>query len=1009
MENKPTQSPVEVLLVEDDSGHAELMRFAFDAHATPTRIAVARSLAEARRMLRESIPDIAIVESQLSDGRGIALLARAGETPRFPVVILTSRRGEREAVDALKAGALDYVVKSESAFAELPHRAESALREWHKIRQQLETEEALRESEERFRNLIEGSIQGILIGKDWTPLFVNQAYADILGYDSPEEILALGSDRELFAPYERERLWSYHQARLRGDPAPTHYEFDAVRKDGSIVSLQNAARIVSWAGESAVQSVVVDISDRKRAEAALQYRAQLEELVTSISASFINLSSPEIDAGIKQALREIGEFAAVDRSYLILFSDHFERLREVYEWSRPDIEPIKSQLKDAPADRLPWVTQRHRCGEIVYLPSVERLSDDKPEKALYRALGIKSLVSIPLVNDGQVLGFLGFDSVRKETFWTEDVVSILTIVGESLANAIARKEFEESLRDSEQRFRDFAEIAADWFWEMGPDLRFTYLSERYQQVVGVPSSAHVGRSYEEIFEDQVEDREKWAQHLEDLKACRAFDVQTSWVRTDSTARVVRQIGRPRFDEHGEFLGYRGVGRDVTEAHRLNAQIAHQASHDALTGLVNRREFERRLERAVSNARHNATQYVLGYIDLDQFKIVNDVAGHAAGDVLLKRVAGLLNDRIRGRDTLARLGGDEFSLLLENCPLEKALQITDSMLSDVRSFRFPWEGRSFEVGISVGLISINVHSGSASRILAQADLACYTAKRLGKNRVHVYRMEDSELAQRQSEIRRISDLRDALANDQFRLYSQPIVALDSAVARPVHYEVLLRLLDSSGKIVMPDAFIPAAERYGLMASIDRWVIRTAFRKLKEALSEGPEPVIAINLSGNSLNDESLLDFVISEFSTSGIPPRRVCFEITETAAINNFERVTELIATLRTSGCRFALDDFGSGVSSFTYLKHLPVDFLKIDGSFVKDMADEPVDRAMVAAIHQVGRIMGIGTIAECADTVAVIDQLRGMGVDYVQGDAVGAALPLEEMLAGLRIERETHH
>jgi len=595
-----------------------------------------------------------------------------------------------------------------------------------------------------------------------------------------------------------------------------------------------------------------------------------------------------------------------------------------------------------------------------------------------------------------VCGFLGFDAVAESHEWNEDAISILTIVGESFANALDRRLADQTLRESELRFKDFADIAADWFWEVGPDLTYTYLSERYQDIMGVAPARHLGLACKAIFADQVDDHDKWAAYLDDLRERRPFDIELAWVRPDSTSRVVRQMGRPRFDARGAFLGYRGVGRDVTDAHRMSAQIAHQASHDALTGLVNRREFGRRLERAVANAQQHASHYVLGYLDLDRFKVVNDVAGHAAGDVLLKRAAGLLAGKIRRRDTLARLGGDEFGLLLENCPLDKALEISDAMLNELGTFRFSWEDQSFDVGVSIGLVSINVSSETPSRVLAHADLACYTAKRLGKNRVHVYRMDDGELARRRTEIRRIGDLREALAKDRFVLYYQPIVPLGPGSDGPARYELLLRMTDEAGKVVLPDVFVPPAERYGLMAPIDRWVVHTAFRDGVALFSLSPGAGLAINLSGNSLNDESLLAFIQGELDASGMPPERVCFEITETAAIHNFEQAARFMATMRELGCRFALDDFGSGLSSFAYLKHLPVDYLKIDGSFVRDMTEDSVDRAMVAAIHEVGRIMGMSTIAECADTDAVIAQLRELGVDYVQGDAVGAAAPLHD-------------
>lgn len=1000
---------ISVLVVEDDISHSELILRAFNRDWPRAHISVSRTLKDARRLVEESTPDIAVVDFLLPDGRGVELLPAHPGGLAYPIIILTAHGGEREAVDSLKAGAMNYVAKSETVFLNIVDVVDMTLREWEQREERVAAERTLRESEKRFRNLIEGSTQGILIGRHWEVLFANQALADIFGYQSSSEVMALESSKELFAPEERERLYSYHQLRLSGETAPTHYEFEGLRRDGTKVSLQNVVRLIHWDGQPAVQSVVIDISDRKRAEEALQQQAELLELIISISSRFINLESAEVDAGIQDALREIGTFSDVDRVYIALFSQANTRVSIAFEWCRDGVPAVASELQDVSAETSPWMVAKHLDGQLVYTPKLDSLpSEAHVGLEGWKALDTKSLVSIPLVSKGEVIGYFGFDTVRGEKFWAENVISILTIVGESFANALVRQRAERALRRSEQRFKDFADIAADWFWEMDADLRFTDLSEPYHEVLGVDPQTHIGLSVQDIFSGLIDDQDVWRSYLEKLHARQSIDVELAWQRSDGLRKIVRHIGRPRYSSSGTFLGYRGVGRDVTEANQMTTQIAHQASHDALTGLVNRREFEGRLIRAVSHAQRHGAQYVLGYIDLDQFKIVNDVAGHAAGDELLKRIAALLNKKIRGRDTLARLGGDEFSLLLENCPLEKALEITDGMLVDIRSYRFPWEGRIFEIGLSIGLLSVNVNAESASRELAKADLACYTAKRLGKNRVHVYRMEDTELEKRQSEVRRIADLRDALANDQFRLYCQPIVSLRGAEALPDHYELLLRMIGSDGEMVMPEVFIPAAERSGLMAAIDRWVIRRTFESATPWLLSEPEIALAINLSGNSLNDESLLDYVLHEFKVNGTPNRQICFEITETVAISNFDRAKGFISRLRSQGCRFTLDDFGSGLSSFTYLKHLPVDYLKIDGSFVSDMADEPVDRAMVAAIHQVGQMMGMKTIAERADTDGAIERLRELGVDFVQGDAVGGAAPLDDLLTAASTKQTLH-
>jgi len=459
---------------------------------------------------------------------------------------------------------------------------------------------------------------------------------------------------------------------------------------------------------------------------------------------------------------------------------------------------------------------------------------------------------------------------------------------------------------------------------------------------------------------------------------------------DDTAAPIR--GRD-----GQVLGAVLVFHDVSENRRLVRQLAHDATHDALTGLINRPEFERRLERALASAQQYGVQHALCYLDLDQFKIVNDTAGHTAGDELLKQINTLLSGMFRERDTLARIGGDEFGLLLENCPLDRAQVIAQTVVSTLREHRFHWEDRSYQIGVSIGLVPITAATQDTTQLLTQADVACYTAKELGRNRVHLYQTEDTETTQRHGDILGAAGLRDALEQGRFRLHYQPIVPLHAPDPRPVRYEVLLRVAyqrgpDETSELVLPAAFIPAAERYGLMNAIDRWVIQTAFRDYAGGIGQTGAR-IAINLSGNSLSDETLLAFIEAQFAAHAFPPERVCFEITETAAIQNLRRALELLAALKRRGSQLALDDFGSGLSSFHYLKTLPVDYLKIDGSFVKDMLDNPSDSALVAAINQMSHTLGIQTIAEYTHSQAIVERLRELGVDYAQGYFFGQPAP----------------
>jgi len=431
-----------------------------------------------------------------------------------------------------------------------------------------------------------------------------------------------------------------------------------------------------------------------------------------------------------------------------------------------------------------------------------------------------------------------------------------------------------------------------------------------------------------------------------------------------------------------------------------SRLSYQAAHDALTGLPNRREFEVRLERALKTARDLNEEHTLCYLDLDQFKIVNDTSGHVAGDELLRQLAALLQARLRDRDTLARLGGDEFGVLLENCNLQQAQPIAELLRQLVKEFRFVWHDKSFAIGVSIGLVPITAESDGLSSLLSYADAACYAAKDRGRNRVHVYQAEDADLVKRQGEMQWVTLITRALEENRMRLYVQPILPLHPHTEADTHYEILLRMLGDDGELVLPMAFIPAAERYSLMPSIDRWVIGavfTAFPALFPHAQDG-KSICTINLSGHSLCDEKFLDFIERQFNINQIPCAAICFEITETAAITNLTEAIRFIHALKAKGCKFSLDDFGSGLSSFTYLKNLPVDYLKIDGAFVKDMEIDPMDRAMVESINHIGHVLGLKTIAEYVESEIILDHLKQIGVDYVQGNWLIEPQPLSTLL-----------
>ncbi len=454
---------------------------------------------------------------------------------------------------------------------------------------------------------------------------------------------------------------------------------------------------------------------------------------------------------------------------------------------------------------------------------------------------------------------------------------------------------------------------------------------------------------------------------------------------------------PVKDPDGVITHFVGVQHEITQQKMLEQQMAYDATHDALTDLVNRREFERRLNKAVASARQHGCHHVLAFIDLDQFKLVNDTAGHAAGDEMLKQIRSLLKSMFKGRDTLARLGGDEFALLLDDCWLERARKICEKLIANLQDIRFCSGGHTFQIGASIGLVAITAETENATQAMSQADVACYAAKERGRNRVRVYHPKGTESARHHTEILRAAALRNAVEEDRLCLYCQPIMPLPSGSPAPGHHEILVRMLDPDGKLVLPGAFIPAAERYGLIGGIDRWVIKMAFREFDERFGHFPGIGISVNVSGQSLNDDSFLEFIHEQFRRYAVPPERVCFEITETAAVHSIDNAREFFAEIRRKGGFLALDDFGSGLSSFGYLKTLPVDYLKIDGRFVSNMMENSIDHAMVAAINGIGRVMGIRTVAEYAHSPAIIERLSELGVDYAQGNAIGAPVPLESV------------
>lgn len=599
---------------------------------------------------------------------------------------------------------------------------------------------------------------------------------------------------------------------------------------------------------------------------------------------------------------------------------------------------------------------------------------------------------------GQVDEELGVEAVERgalDYLIKQQVVS--TLLSKALRYATERTHTLLALKASETRYRELYENVVAGVFQTTPDGKFMAANPALVRLLGYDcedelldlSIAHDLYMY-------PEERANWMRSMATAGEIRNAEMVLK--RKDGRRIVALENSRAVRDEHGQIIYYEGTLTDITEAHELSRQLSYEASHDALTGLINRREFELRLQNALDSVQASGATHAMCYLDLDQFKIINDTCGHVAGDELLRQLAQTLQSRVRSNDTLARLGGDEFGLLLHNCTADDAMAVARGLLRTIEQYQFVWGNGSYSVGASIGLVPLGPVFRRITQVLQAADAACYAAKDQGRNRIHLYREDDSVVALRHGEMQWVARVKRALAEDRFFLEAQPVVSVRDPGSGLRNYELLLRMRDESGRIVPPGAFLPAVERYNLSQRLDRWVITTAIQWLA-AHREQAEAIerVFVNLSGDSVGDPQLPDFIRGLLHELSVSPEKLGFEITETAAIGNLTRANLLIAGLRASGCSFGLDDFGSGVSSFAYLKALTVDFLKIDGLFVGNVVSDPIDCEMVRSITDIGHVMGKKVVAESVENRAVLEKLREIGVDYAQGFAIGAPGPLEKI------------
>jgi diguanylate cyclase (GGDEF)-like protein/PAS domain S-box-containing protein len=576
---------------------------------------------------------------------------------------------------------------------------------------------------------------------------------------------------------------------------------------------------------------------------------------------------------------------------------------------------------------------------------------------------------------------------------------VSTLLAKALRYATERTHTLLALKASESRYRELYENVVAGVFQTTPDGRFMAANPALVRLLGYSSEDELlALNIGEDLYVHAEDRTNWLHNMAASGEIRNAELILR--RKDGRKIVVLENSRAVRDEHGRILYYEGTLTDITEAHELSRQLSYEASHDALSGLINRREFEIRLQRALDSAQATGAVHAVCYLDLDQFKIINDTCGHIAGDELLRQLAQVLQSRVRSNDALARLGGDEFGLLLHDCSVGDATNIANALLKAVEQYQFVWGASTFTVGASIGLVPVTGSFRRITQVLQAADAACYAAKDQGRNRVHVYQEDDTVVAQRHGEMQWVARVKRALHENRFLLEAQPIVPIagEGARADARSYELLLRMRDEHGHIVPPGAFLPAVERYNLSQRLDRWVISSALHWLAaNPAATARLGRVYVNLSGDSLGDPQLHEFIRATLEATRVAPTKIGFEITETAAIGNLTRANQLIADLRRLGCAFSLDDFGSGVSSFAYLKALTVDWLKIDGLFVHNIVHDRIDYEMVRSITDIGHVMGKKVVAESVESEAVLERLRSIGVDYAQGMALGPPASMAEL------------
>ena len=851
-----------------------------------------------------------------------------------------------------------------------------------------DSERALRESEERYRMLVDHAPEAIVMLDADSGLFVDvNANAERLFGYSRAQLLQRGT-HDVSPPFQPDgaRASSPTNISVRVQRAlagqPQTFEWVHLHSSGRLLECEVCLVRIPGGSGRLVRGSIMDISERKREQRREQGEREVLDRLTA------GAPVPAVLESITHLVEWVdpGSLCSVS-----LLSGNGAGFASV-------IAPrLGAQLR-ALLSGVRIAVGHGSCAAAVYLSRPVLVADLAKDpfwselRPRICAAGLRAAWSVPIkAADGRVLGALGVYRPEMGVPTDAEVASIAR-AAQLAGLAVERLLADEALIAAKERAQVTLRSIGDGVITTCARGLVDYLNPVAEKLTCWTLEEARGRPVQEVLR-LIDEITRAPLELSLAGMGRQAPGQPVLVTRSGQEVAVQETATPIRDGSGAGIGTVIVIHDVTQERRLKRALAYQASHDVLTGLINRREFDVRLRDALNAARRGTCSALL-YVDLDQFKIVNDTCGHEAGDRLLRDLTALLRSRLGTQDTIARLGGDEFGILLGGRSLDQAAAVAELVRAAIQNHRFAWNANVLSVGASVGVVEINAETANAAATLTAADLACYAAKEEGRNRVRIY--DDRGSGGHRRQMHWAARVTRAVEEDRLELFFQPIVPVGSC-GLPTFHEITVQLRDEDGRLVPPGEFIPAAERYNVMSSVDRWVLLQVIEVLGAARGDPAAPLFAVNVSGTSLSDQGFRDFVAQHAGRAEVAGR-LCFEVTETAAVTNWAAALEFMKHLHTRGCRFSLDDFGSGMSSFMYLRTLPVDFLKIDGQFVRPIASNPIDRCMVEAICRIGRSLGIRTVAECVEDAATFEVLRDIGADFVQGYHLARPRPLGELI-----------